>query len=69
VTNERTGSTVDGEGRGLLNMWERAKAVGGVLVAGPYERQWRVRAELPAEGEVSWTSGCPAPTASRRRGR
>jgi signal transduction histidine kinase len=51
VTNERTVSTMDGEGRGLLNMRERAQAVGGVLVAGPHRRQWRVRAELPAEGE------------------
>lgn len=53
VTNERTRSTVDGEGRGLLNMRERAQAVGGVLLAGPHERRWRVRAELPAEGEGS----------------
>jgi signal transduction histidine kinase len=52
VVNERTGSTVAGDGRGLLNMRERAQAVGGVLVAGPHERLWRVRAELPAsEGE------------------
>jgi signal transduction histidine kinase len=48
VVNERTGSTVSGAGRGLLNMRERAQAVGGVLVAGPHERMWRVRAELPA---------------------
>jgi signal transduction histidine kinase len=50
VVNDRTASTVeDGTGRGLLNMRERAQAVGGVLEAGPHERQWRVRAELPAE--------------------
>jgi signal transduction histidine kinase len=50
VVNDRTASTVeDGRGRGLLNMRERAQAVGGVLEAGPHERQWRVRAELPAE--------------------
>jgi signal transduction histidine kinase len=50
VVNDRTVSTVeDGAGRGLLNMRERAQAVGGVLEAGPHERQWRVRAELPAE--------------------
>jgi signal transduction histidine kinase len=50
VVNDRTSSTVeDGAGRGLLNMRERAQAVGGVLEAGPHERQWRVRAELPAE--------------------
>ncbi|HEV7647905.1 MAG TPA: histidine kinase [Actinophytocola sp.] len=37
-----------GAGRGLLNMRERAQAVGGVLVAGPSAgRRWRVRAELP----------------------
>jgi len=54
VRNERTRSTVEsGSGRGLLNMRERAQAVGGVLVAGPCEREWRVRAELPAEGECS----------------
>jgi signal transduction histidine kinase len=55
VVNERTGSalsSMDG-GRGLLNMRERAQAVGGVLVAGPHERLWRVRAELPAEEEPS----------------
>jgi signal transduction histidine kinase len=49
VTNERTGSTVAGSGHGLLNMRERAQAVGGVLEAGPHEREWRVRAELPVE--------------------
>jgi signal transduction histidine kinase len=50
VVNDRTTSTVDdGAGRGLLNMRERAEAVGGVLEAGPHRRQWRVRAELPAE--------------------
>lgn len=55
VCNERTRSGVDsGSGRGLLNMRERAQAVGGVLVAGPHERMWRVRAELPAvSSEVS----------------
>jgi signal transduction histidine kinase len=54
VVNERTGraGVAGGSGRGLLNMRERAQAVGGVLVAGPHERMWRVRAELPAsEGE------------------
>jgi signal transduction histidine kinase len=51
VVNERTESFVeDGPGRGLLNMRERAQAVGGMLVAGPHQRMWRVRAELPAEG-------------------
>ncbi|WP_133903271.1 sensor histidine kinase [Actinophytocola oryzae] len=56
VVNERTAvgaePALDG-GRGLLNMRERAQAVGGVLVAGPHERVWRVRAELPAEEELS----------------
>jgi len=49
VINEgvrRNGSA--GSGRGLLNMRERAQAVGGVLEAGPSAgRRWRVRAELP----------------------
>jgi signal transduction histidine kinase len=50
VINERTGAgQAGGSGRGLLNMRERAQAVGGVLEAGPHERMWRVRAELPAE--------------------
>ncbi len=50
VVNDRTRSTVESPGgRGLLNMRERADAVGGVLEVGPHERQWRVRAELPAE--------------------
>ena len=52
VVNERTESGVDGgAGHGLLNMRERANAVGGVLMAGPHERMWRVRAELPAHEE------------------
>jgi signal transduction histidine kinase len=51
VTNERTSSIVEGSGRGLLNMRERAQAVGGLFSAGPHGRVWRVRAELPAEGE------------------
>jgi signal transduction histidine kinase len=51
VRNERTGPDAQGSGLGLLNMRERAQAVGGVLVAGPHEREWRVRAELPAEKE------------------
>ena len=49
VTNERGNGTAPapGSGRGLLNMRERAQVVGGVLDAGPHERSWRVRAELP----------------------
>jgi len=52
VTNSRVGAAEPaGTGRGLLNMRERAQAVGGVLVAGPAAGRWRVRAELPAELE------------------
>jgi len=52
VTNSRVGGAEPaGTGRGLLNMRERAQAVGGVLVAGPSAGRWRVRAELPAELE------------------
>ncbi|MEU8636371.1 histidine kinase [Amycolatopsis sp. NPDC048633] len=43
----------DGSGTGLLNMRERADAVGGTLTAGPAGESWLVRAELPvgpAEG-------------------
>jgi signal transduction histidine kinase len=48
VTNERVGAGSPGSGRGLVNMRERAHAVGGVLEAGPFAGRWRVRAELPA---------------------
>jgi signal transduction histidine kinase len=49
VTNSRAGAGAPGSGRGLLNMRERAQAVGGVLEAGPSAAgRWRVRAELPA---------------------
>ncbi|MEV7095517.1 histidine kinase [Amycolatopsis sp. NPDC051045] len=37
----------DGAGTGLLNMRERADAVGGRLTAGPADDGWLVRAELP----------------------
>ncbi|MEC3974703.1 sensor histidine kinase [Amycolatopsis sp. H20-H5] len=37
-------------GTGLLNMRERASAVGGSLSAGPAGSGWLVRAELPLEG-------------------
>ncbi|MFE0025750.1 sensor histidine kinase [Amycolatopsis sp. NPDC059021] len=40
----------DGAGLGLLNMRERAAAVGGTLSAGPSGTDWLVRAELPVEG-------------------
>ncbi len=39
-----------GTGLGLLNMRERASAVGGKLAAGPSGAGWLVRAELPLEG-------------------
>ncbi|MFJ8911869.1 sensor histidine kinase [Amycolatopsis sp. NPDC102389] len=39
-----------GTGLGLLNMRERAAAVGGTLTAGPSGGRWLVRAELPLEG-------------------
>jgi signal transduction histidine kinase len=49
VINEGVGAVAVGSGRGLLNMRERAHAVGGVLEAGPSPTgRWRVRAELPA---------------------
>jgi signal transduction histidine kinase len=53
VTNERGGVLPsNGAGRGLLNMRERAQAVGGMLEAGPFAAgRWRVRAELPAGTE------------------
>ena len=52
VTNSRAGAGTPGSGRGLLNMRERAQAVGGILEAGPSSAgRWRVRAELPAELE------------------
>jgi signal transduction histidine kinase len=52
VTNRRTsgGAPATEGGTGLVSMRERAQAVGGVLVAGPSERGWQVRAELPVEG-------------------
>jgi signal transduction histidine kinase len=45
------GSPADGgTGIGLLNMRERAAAVGGKVAAGPSGAGWLVRAELPLEG-------------------
>jgi signal transduction histidine kinase len=38
------------DGAGLLNMRERADAVGGKLTAGPADGGWLVRAELPVGG-------------------
>ncbi|MEA5365966.1 histidine kinase [Amycolatopsis sp., V23-08] len=40
----------NGSGTGLLNMRERAGAVGGTLTAGPAGAGWLVRAELPVGG-------------------
>ncbi len=36
------------EGSGLLGMRERAEALGGTLVAGPWQGGWRVEAVLPS---------------------
>jgi signal transduction histidine kinase len=40
----------EGAGTGLLNMRERADAVGGTLTAGPAGADWLVHAELPVGG-------------------
>jgi signal transduction histidine kinase len=40
----------NGSGTGLLNMRERAGAVGGTLTAGPAGAGWLVHAELPVGG-------------------
>lgn len=51
VTNRR-GETIDlgkGSGFGLVSMRERAKSVGGSLVAGPTHDGWTVEASFPAE--------------------
>jgi signal transduction histidine kinase len=55
VVNDLTataGNTSD-TGTGLLNMRERAMAVGGSLSAGPSEAGWLVRAVLPVAGARS----------------
>jgi signal transduction histidine kinase len=45
-------STIDGGGRGLAGMLERARALGGTLEAGARPgRGFRVRAMLPVAGE------------------
>jgi signal transduction histidine kinase len=38
---------------GLIGMQERATALGGEFAAGPTQEGWRVRCELPVEGEGS----------------
>lgn len=52
VRNDLRPGPLDGTGTGLglLNMRERAAAVGGKLAAGPSGAGWLVRAELPLEG-------------------
>jgi signal transduction histidine kinase len=50
VTNERDEAGQQDGGIGLVNMRERAQAVGGTLTAGPDNGVWRVQAELPVEG-------------------
>ncbi|UJW28223.1 histidine kinase [Saccharothrix sp. AJ9571] len=54
VTNELTtpGRCSD-TGHGLLNMRERAQAIGGSFAAGPAEPGWRVFAALPIGGQAS----------------
>ncbi|MBC6449001.1 sensor histidine kinase [Actinokineospora xionganensis] len=51
VIDDGAGAVLNPSGTGLITMSERAQAVGGVLVAGPCARGWRVRAELPVEDE------------------
>lgn len=48
--------------RGLLNMRERAAALGGSFGAGPGDRDWEVRAELPLRAAET----APAAPGSRR---
>jgi signal transduction histidine kinase len=50
VTNNLVGAPGSGTGTGLVNMRERAHAVGGTFSAGPWSGGWRVRAELPKGG-------------------
>ncbi|MFC5109967.1 sensor histidine kinase [Kibdelosporangium philippinense] len=53
VLNEMTGPPGKGTGTGLVNMRERAHAVGGDFQAGPWQGGWRVRAVLPMGGVAS----------------
>jgi signal transduction histidine kinase len=43
--------TEPADGAGLLNMRERADAVGGTLTAGPADGGWLVRADLPVSDQ------------------
>ncbi|MGY1683869.1 sensor histidine kinase [Geodermatophilus sp. SYSU D01176] len=52
VTNEGRDLAEPVPGRGLVNMWERARLEGGELEAGPVEGGFRVRAVLPAGAAV-----------------
>lgn len=59
VTNTG-GETIDlgrGSGFGLVSMRERAKSVGGSLVAGPTPGGWMVDASLPIAPAEPWSSG------------
>ncbi len=52
VVANRGGETIDlgrGSGFGLISMRERAKSVGGSLLAGPTKDGWTVEATLPVE--------------------
>ncbi|MET0136379.1 MAG: histidine kinase [Kibdelosporangium sp.] len=53
ITNSLTGEPGGGAGTGLVNMRERAHAVGGSFDAGPWAGGWRVRAVLPTGGVAS----------------
>ncbi|MGC7097810.1 sensor histidine kinase [Amycolatopsis lurida] len=53
VTNELTTTRRESDaGHGLLNMRERAQAIGGSFVAGPADPGWRVFAALPIGGQA-----------------
>jgi signal transduction histidine kinase len=47
VTVDSSGAPGRGTGMGLVNMRERAEAVGGTCTAGPGGRGWLVTASLP----------------------
>ncbi|MFC7546143.1 sensor histidine kinase [Plantactinospora sp. GCM10030261] len=52
LPTEPVPSAVPGAGAGLIGMRERAALVAGRFEAGPADRRWRVRAELPTTEEV-----------------
>ncbi len=43
---------IPGSGRGIAGARERARMFGGTLEAGPYGTGWRIRAEIPVQGET-----------------